>query len=107
MYPPVEKYHFFQQKGKKALDYQHCVSGEGENIFVPTFLSGIVVWDLDNIWVGKWDTPTPTFSCSLKMYVFLLYRTNTQRLLMERNIFAQEVHCICEVSLFFVLMDMP
>ena len=34
------------------------------------------------------------------MFVFLLYRTNTQRLLMERNIFAQEVYMksVCSLS---------
>ena len=45
-----------------------------------------------------------TKRCLLKMYVFLLYRTNTQRLLMERNIFAQEVYV---KSVCSVLMDMP
>ena len=34
---------FFQQKGKKSPDYQHCKWGGGESLLgVPTFLSGIV-----------------------------------------------------------------
>ena len=88
--------------------------GEERIFFVLTFLFGIVVWDLDNIWVGKWDTPTPAFR-SLKV------NNNKEVLVKNVCIFAlqdqypevthgKKYLCsggIHEVSLFFVLMDMP